>query len=74
MSQLPQEQIPFVLLHKTGFLKDFAASVLELVAQGMIFIHVKQFVQNRRQHPYCCNYNNYIIKEFPLTDYNRVLL
>ena len=49
MSQLPQEQIPFVLLHKTGFLKHFAASVLELVAQGMTFTHVERFVQNRRQ-------------------------
>lgn len=49
LSQLPQEQIPFVLLHKTGFLKECTESVLELVAQGMTFTHVKRFVQNRRQ-------------------------
>ena len=56
---VPQVQIFFVLLHKKRFLKDFAASVLELVAHCISFTHVKWFVQNRRQHPYCCNYNNY---------------
>ena len=48
LSLLSWEQVPFVLLHKTGF-GDFAETVLELVAQCMTFTHAERFVQNRRQ-------------------------
>ena len=48
--QISQDHIPFVLLHKTGFLKQFIQSVLSLVQQGMTFSSVERFITDRREH------------------------
>jgi len=49
LSKVSQEHIPFVLMHRTGFLKEFVNSVIELVFQGMTLAGVERFVQRRRQ-------------------------
>ena len=50
LMQISQDHIPFVLLHKTGFLKQFIQSVLSLVRQGMTFSSVERFITDRREH------------------------
>ena len=54
LSKLYQDSVPFILLHKTGFLKEFVNSALELVVQGMTFAGLEKFVQKRRQQYVTC--------------------
>lgn len=49
LSKLPQQHIPFILMHRTGFLKEFVESGIELIVQGMTFASVERYVRNRRQ-------------------------
>ena len=50
LMQISQDHIPFVLLHKTGFLKQFIQSMMSLVRQGMTFSSVEHFLIERREH------------------------
>ena len=50
MEYVGDHNIPFILLHKTGFMRNFVHTVIELVQQGMTLCGVERFVQTMRQH------------------------
>lgn len=42
--------IPFILLHRTGFVRNFVHTVIELAQQGMTLRSVEKFIQQMRRH------------------------
>lgn len=50
LEQFSQAHVPFVLLHRTGFVKQFIQSTMSLIQQGLNFASVERFVSDRRQH------------------------
>ena len=44
-----QEQIPFVLLHRTGFTQHFIYTTVHLFRQGMLLYNIEKFVNKMRQ-------------------------
>jgi len=50
MEYVGVHNIPFILLHKTGFMRNFVHTVIELVQQGMTLCGVERFIQQMRQH------------------------
>ncbi len=43
LEMLTFEQLPFVLLHRTGFTKAFISSIIQLVCKGMTIVQVEQY-------------------------------
>ncbi len=49
LKMLQFEQLPFILLHRTGFTKGFINSIIQLVWGGMTIVQVEQYVVNCRR-------------------------
>lgn len=45
-----EEHVPFILLHRTGFTRDFIHSILQLFVQGMHLQCIETFIAERRLH------------------------
>ena len=43
------EQIPFILLHRTGFLKTFKDQVIGLIEEGMSILGVERYIRKQRR-------------------------
>lgn len=43
------ECIPFILLHKTGFLKSFVSKVICLVKEGLGIVAIERFISSQRR-------------------------
>ena len=43
-----EEHIPFILLHRTGFTRDFARTVIHMTLGGMSFTSTEHFIHTRR--------------------------
>lgn len=48
-SDLIDELIPFVLLHRTGFTREFVHTVIRLLHEGLTARSIERFIQGRRQ-------------------------
>ena len=49
---LKYEQLPFVLLHRTGFSKQFVLSIIQLLSEGMTISRVEQYIKKS----ICCQF------------------
>ncbi len=49
LEMLTLEQLPFVLLHRTGFTKAFISSIIQLVRKGMTIVQVEQYIISCRR-------------------------
>lgn len=54
LQQISPECVPFVLLHKTGFLKSFIAHIVGLVNEGLGISAVERFIRNQRKNTEAC--------------------
>lgn len=60
LDSLPSEvEIPFVLLHRTGFTTQFIEMCNSLVRSGMNFYNIESLIIEKRWAAYACNYNRY---------------
>jgi hypothetical protein len=65
------ERIPFILLHKMGFMREFVYGVIQLLIQGMHIKAIETFIAERQLH-FCqskhackmnCSYSYVLMKK-----------
>lgn len=64
LEQFCPAHIPFVLLHRTGFVKQFFQSTMSLIQHGMTFASVERFISDRR-HQFTMQITNQIEELIP---------
>ena len=68
------ECIPFILLHKTGFLKNFVDKVIGLVKEGMCISAIERFIASQRKITETSLFSQLSALSFPsLAECNHIL-
>lgn len=49
LQSIKPQYIPFILLHKSGFLKSFVNHVIGLIREGLCITAVERFIQSQRR-------------------------